>query len=134
MNIIILFIFAVYKDEVQPSYMNPTKYKHIQVVLAENYKNSFFPRTVRLWNASPAFCHSAKSIAVLNSQCQAWLARTTGSTVSSATSGRKNIYLRYGDFIQSVKFIRVLLIFYDTGSAARQVQYGYSLSETMNED
>ena len=68
--------------EVQPSYMCNSKYQHIQALHAENYKNSFFPRTVRLWNALPTSCHSATSITIFNSQCQSWLAPKTWGRVN----------------------------------------------------
>ena len=68
--------------EVQPSYMNNIKYQHMQVLHAENYRNSFFPRTVRLWNALPVSCRSAPSEAIFNSQCQSWLAPRTWGRVN----------------------------------------------------
>ena len=76
------FICIPFPVEVQPSYMYNSKYQHIQALHAENYKNSFFPRTVRLWNALPTSCHSATSITIFNSQCRSWLAPKTWGRVN----------------------------------------------------
>ena len=119
--------------EVQPSFMNNMKYQHIQVLHAENYRNSFFPRIVRLWNALPVSCQSAPSVDIFNSQCQSWRAPRTWSTGFSGPISRK----RYMEILfRAVQYIRVIVDFFMALEVLhdRKVQYGYSLSDSTSED
>ena len=117
------------------SHMFNSKYQHIQALHAENYKNSFFPRTVRLWNALPTSCRSATSIAIFNSQCQSWLTPKTCQRRLQTTVADK----KYMEILSRVvQFIRVLLILFIFMALEvlhdNIVQYGYSLSDSTNEE
>ena len=102
--------------EVQTSYMNNVKYQYIQVFHADNYRNSFFPRTVRLWNAFQVSCHSAPSVAIFKSQCKSWLAPRTWGRVKGIFRPHQPRTI-YGDLMHDQK-----------------VLYGYSLFDSTIEE